>query len=258
MAGARFSSVTTRAGLVAVTCSTLVLGVATGSRVPASTSRKIDGPSTVLWAWQRPEDLRFVDPARVAVAALVGTVYVERASWRVEPRANPLRLAPATQVLPVVRVEVAAGAAAALDDAMARNVAQAIARLARGPAVQVDFDATVSQRPFARALLRELRAALPSPSRLSVTALASTCFDGGAAALGADEVVPMLFRMGVEGAPLRRRVERHGLPPPCDRAFGLSTDEPRVRLPRGVRLYLFAPRAWDAALVARALQEMPR
>jgi hypothetical protein len=257
VAGARRSE-TSRAVLVAATCSMLVLGLVAGSRVALPMRRAFDGPSTVLWAWQRPEDLRFVDPARVAVAALVGTVYIDGKGWRVEPRMNPLRLAPATQVLPVVRVEVAGGAAAALDDALAREVAQAIAELARGPAVQVDFDATFSQRPFARALLAELRDALPSPSHVSVTALASTCFDGGAAALGADEVVPMLFRMGIEGAPLRRRVERDGLPPPCDRAIGLITDEPRLRLPRGVRLYLFAPRAWNAQLLAEVLRETSR
>ncbi len=255
MAGARFSSETSRAALIAATCSMLLLGLVAGSRVASPMRRASVGPSTVLWAWQRPEDLRFVDPTRVAVAALVGTVHVDGAGWRVEPRMNPLRLAPATQVLPVVRVEVGGGAAAALDDALAREVAKAIAALARGPAVQVDFDATVSQRPFARALLAALRDALPSPSHVSVTALASTCFDGGAAALDADEIVPMLFRMGVEGAPLRRRVERDGLPPPCDRALGLITDEPWVRPPRGVRLYLFAPRAWDAQLLAEALRE---
>jgi len=258
VAAARWSRVTSRIGLAAAASSTLSLGMLVGSQVPTSTALTPELPLTVLWAWQRPEDLRFVDPATVGVAALVGTVHVDQDGWRMEPRANALRLSPGTRLLPVVRVEVERGAAAALDRRLSRDLARAVAALARGPRLQVDFDATASQRPFARDLLAELRRALPQPSHLSVTALASSCFDGSAAALDADEVVPMLFRMGVESAPLRRRVHRHGLPPPCERAVGLATDEPRVRPRRGARLYLFAPRAWDAALLAEGLRETAR
>src|SRR5438309_12019664 len=35
-----------------------------------------DLPNVVLWAWERPEDLRFIDPQRTGVAFLAATVSI--------------------------------------------------------------------------------------------------------------------------------------------------------------------------------------
>ncbi|HET6861920.1 MAG TPA: hypothetical protein VFH91_02705, partial [Pyrinomonadaceae bacterium] len=31
-------------------------------------------PQTVVWAWERPEDLKFIDPAKIGVAYLAKTI----------------------------------------------------------------------------------------------------------------------------------------------------------------------------------------
>jgi hypothetical protein len=47
-------------------------------------------PSVLLWAWERPEDLRFAPQLGVGVAALDRTVTLRGAAIRVEPRRQPL------------------------------------------------------------------------------------------------------------------------------------------------------------------------
>ena len=250
---------------VAVALAALGSGVLVGR---ATTTPPLATPlpevEIVLWAWERPEDLRFVDPDRVSVAPLVGTVRLHAGGLDVRPRSNALRLPAGVDVLPVVRVEVDRRSPPRLDGALADRAAAAVVGLARGAAVQVDFDAALSQRQFQRQLVERIRRRLPEGAFLSATALASSCLDGGAALLAVDEhldeVVPMLFRLGPEAAPLRRRLARGlPLPPPCDRALGLATDEPASTVPPShVRLYLFAPRAWDGALLREALAEVHR
>jgi hypothetical protein len=224
----------------------------------ASANGTAAAPELVPWAWHRREDLRFLAPGST-VAALVGTLELAGDDVVVAPRLQPLLVAPGAVVLPVVRVEVSRPVPPQLSRGLASQAAAAIARLARGSAVQVDFDATLSQRPFQRELLLELRRRLPAPAFVSVTALASTCLDGSAASLPADEVVPMLFRMGPDTAAVLRRIARRGgLPPPCATAVGLATDEPAPTPPGIVRVFLFAPRSWDRATFDRARLEISR
>ncbi len=215
-------------------------------------------PRVMLWAWERPEDLRFVDPRTTGIAFLAGTVRLAGERVAGAPRRQPLRTRRDARVLAVVRVEVDHRTPPVLDAAQAVAAAGAVARLAGPGPVQVDFDAAVSERPFQRRLLAALRARLPPGAFLSVTALVSSCLDGSAARLGADEVVPMALRLGPEGPALRRRLARRPLPAPCDRALGVATDEPAVPRPPGVRLYLFSPRPWDRAALDAALEAPAR
>ena len=67
-------------------------------------------PRLVLWAWERPEDLRFLDPQPVAVAFLAGTVELRHAEMGFRPRLQPLHVSRRMKLLAVVRVEVTANA----------------------------------------------------------------------------------------------------------------------------------------------------
>ena len=125
-------------------------------------------------------------------------------------------------------------------------------------AVQVDYDATVSERPFYRALLQDLRRSLPESVRLSITALASWCMgDPWLAGLPIDEAVPMLFRMGPDRLPVLLHLESGGDfgEAACQQSVGISTDEPVRWLPAGRRLYVFHPRSWSHGAVQKVLQE---
>jgi hypothetical protein len=120
--------------------------------------------------------------------------------------------------------------------------------------VQLDFDATSSQRAFYAALIRDVRAALPDTLGLSITALASWCDgDPWLGGLPVDECVPMLFRMGRDESEIARRLDRGGdlRARVAGSALGVSLDE-RRRVPRRERVYVFNTRRWNAADLEQA------
>jgi hypothetical protein len=126
--------------------------------------------------------------------------------------------------------------------------------------VQIDFDATVSERNFYRSLLETLRRDLPASTRLSITALASWCAgDDWLSDLPIDEAVPMLFRLGVDRRQFHRRLET-GQPfesRMCQKSAGVSTDEP-VNPPPVARLYIFNPKPWSKSSFAAAMEAYQR
>ena len=162
-------------------------------------------PSIVLWAWERPENLEFIDPHTTGIAFLARTVFLRNGAVSVQPRLNPLRYTPGASLMAVVRVEsdrsvlppVAAAAAAISEAGTIPGVR----------ALQVDFDATLSQRAFYRNILNRVRADLRPDLPLSITALASWCeADHWIDGLPVAEAVPMLFRMGPGERPERSSV----------------------------------------------------
>jgi hypothetical protein len=109
-------------------------------------------------------------------------------------------------------------------------------------ALQVDFDARLSEREWYRQLLQELSPGLKTSTPLSITALASWCDrDTWLEGLPVSDAVPMLFRMGA-GEPKATRDFKVGA---CRASFGISTDELPTDLPHGRRLFVFHPRPWD-------------
>jgi hypothetical protein len=201
---------------------------------------------TVVWAWERPEDLRAIDPARVGVAWLASTVILRGDGAEVRPRLQPLRVPDGTELTAVVRVEVDRRAER-LGDGQRAAVRAEVARLAaRSARVQIDFDARKSQRDFYRHLLIELRRALPSRVTLSMTALASWCLDDPwIADLPVDEAVPMLYRLGPARGDVERALGRGFGPRVCRGSVGLATDEPRAT--SAERVYWFNPKPWNTA-----------
>ena len=195
-------------------------------------------PRLVLWAWERPERMEFVDPTVAAVAYLARTVQWRDGAVELRPRLQPLRVRPGVRLMAVVRLQ----GSGPLPDA--GQIAPVILRDMARPAIsalQVDFDARRSERLWYAGLLKRLREGLPRNMPLSITALASWCAgDPWIAGLPVNDAVPMLFRMGA-GEPRTVRDFRVGL---CRSSLGVSTDELPQRLPTGKRLFIFHPRAW--------------
>ena len=257
---------------------------------PPTTERKV-----ILWAWERPEDLTFIDTEKVGVAFLAKTIYLRGDKVIVKPRMQPLKLAPGTKLTAVVRIETrgtetargtvttrgtetargvetgrgtetARGLETSRDDipsfsaSQLERVSREIRNLSAVSQIQIDFDATLSERNFYRSLLTEVRRQLPSSVGLSMTALASWCAgDDWLRDLPIDEAVPMLFRLGVEQQQFQRRLET-GRPfesQMCRNAAGVSTDEP-VKPPAVSRLYVFSPAAWTKESFARAMEVYKR
>jgi hypothetical protein len=210
-------------------------------------------PRLMLWAWERPTDLRALD-ADVGVAFLAQTLIVRKGAVAVEPRRNPLRVAAHTPLVAVTRVE---SSGQALASAMSTTMAAAIAgtmSLPRVRGVQIDFDAAESERAFYRTLVRQVRQAVGPGVPLSITALASWCAqDRWMAGLPVDEAVPMLFRMGPLHAPyvgLARSPSAAAAE--CRGALGTSLDEPLHLRAAGRRVYVFTASPWTAASLTQA------
>lgn len=209
-------------------------------------------PSVFLWAWEVPENLQFLDPHAAGVAFLARTVCLRDGTVSVRPRLQPLRYAPGTVLMAVVRVEPQDSNLPSVDAA-----STAIAEAAAIPhvrALQVDFDATLSQRTYYRDLLANLRRRVPQATPISMTALTSWCrSDGWIAGLPVVEAVPMLFRMGPGERPARTF-----RPELCQSSAGVSVDEPLREPPSAARLYIFNPRPWTEATYRAALREVRR
>jgi hypothetical protein len=218
-------------------------------------------PRVFLWAWERPERLDFIDPAREGVAFHAVTFQVSGDAVTPYRRRQPLVMPPGTYRMAVMRIEVARGTVPgdAHRAQLVRLITEQVARQAPD-AVQVDYDARASERPFYRALLSDLRAALPAGSRLSMTALASWCLDDGwLSGLLVDEVVPMVFRMGADSPLVRSELARRGDfdRARCRQSVGFVTDEPVPALPPGRRIYWFNPRSWSAQDLQRIREKSP-
>ncbi len=212
-------------------------------------------PLVVLWAWERPVDLRFINPRETGVAFLARTIHLRANEVVVRPRLQPLDLPEGTRVIAVARVESSSRRKLDLSPQQIDELAAAIAEMARFPnisSIQIDFDATRSERTFYHDVILAVRGRLPASVALSITALASWCSDDDwISDLPIDEAVPMLFRMGPDGRQIRNRVAFGEEFParPCRNSYGISTDEPLRNLSAAKRLYVFNPDAWTESSV---------
>src|ERR1700690_4460677 len=75
-----------------------------------SSSGRMGGlPSRMLWAWERPEDLRALDTRKAGVAYLAWTFTIRGDEVVVYPRRQALLIPPETVLLAVARIEVEHG-----------------------------------------------------------------------------------------------------------------------------------------------------
>jgi len=216
-------------------------------------------PPIMIWAWERPESLRFIDSDKVGVAFLAKTIQLRGDSITTQPRLQTLDLAEKTQRVAVVRIEASRTERPQLTVSQKGLVASEISDLLSLPnlaAIQIDFDATLSEREFYRQLLFSVRQKLPPNMPLSITALASWCTgDNWLADLPIDEAVPMLFRLGAEEHQFRLLLNSgEGFKSrPCENAAGVSIDE--IIQPLSVqRLYLFSPHSWSQSSLMTAME----
>ena len=207
--------------------------------------RDSDTPEYYLWAWRRPEDLSFIDPDRERIAVWTATIFIEDGETKVERRTTPVSYPVGTELVAVIRLEVAGTYGARMAKSTARLVRESGAGF--GPVeYQVDFDAVYSQRAFYAMLLEELNE-LIGEAALSITALASWCMsDNWIGSLPIEAAVPMLYRMGPdrESVAARLRDERGFVEPMCAGNVGYSGDEELLPVDGIERVFLFHPMPW--------------
>lgn len=215
-------------------------------------------PRLTLWAWERREDLHAIDTHRFAVAYLDQTLTIGL-TVEVQPRRNLLVIPSASTRIAVIRIE--APHTAVLNDETRREITEAILSTARQPgisALQIDFDATRSQREFYRDLLFDVRRKMPANLPLSITALASWCsWDDWIRDLPVDEAVPMLFRMEPDHRHAPNTVDEFVIREPlCRSSVGVSTTEFWPSNLDGKRVYIFADKGWRADTPTEVLRRL--
>ncbi|MCU1265104.1 MAG: hypothetical protein JWM21_1422 [Acidobacteria bacterium] len=221
-------------------------------------------PRIILWAWERPEKLDFIDTDRTGVAYLAKTIYLRNETVVSRPRLQPLSVRPGTVLTAVARIETDRFAVPSLSHSQIDSAAKEISGLAQLPnitAVQIDFDARVSERSFYADLLTAVRKALPSTTTLSITALVSWCQgDDWIDKLPVDEAVPMLFRMGVDRRQILSNLDSgEGFQAPlCGQSAGVSVDETLTDAPASERIYVFNPDSWTPDSVAKVMEKYQR
>ena len=211
-------------------------------------------PNIILWAWERPENLEFIDSSKIAVAFLAQTIELNGDKVEIKPRRQPLNVPPETKMIAVTRIETnKKGEKVALSDLQRAEILRlllATLELKNVSEIQLDFDVTVSEREFYRKLLQELRPKLPPNIVLSITALASWCVsDNWIHDLPVNEAVPMAFDMGADDKTIREFLAsgQDWQEPLCQKSYGISLNEPlKMKFKPNRKFYLFTsnPNGW--------------
>lgn len=207
-------------------------------------------PSVYLWAWDRPEDLRFVEP-HIGIAYFAGEIDLGAKKPEFRPRQKPLLVSKGQPVLPVLHVRARRGGH--YGNVEQQLILDAIRRLMAESStekIQLDFEVYHSQRNFYKNLVRTIKEKNPH-RKLSVTALASWCgHDSWLVGLPVAEIVPMLFDPSHKKGDANHQLPQASL---CKESVGLANYETYATLPRAKIYYLFSNRAWRREDVIRML-----
>ncbi len=213
-------------------------------------------PQKMLWAWEREEDLKFIDPIEFGVAFLAQTIFLENDRVIPRQRRQPLEIPPGTYLIAVTRIETNKETVRrpTLGVSAVSQAAFLIKRTLELPdvrGVQIDFDAGASERSFYRQLAAEVRKQLPAGKSFTITSLASWCTgDAWFGDFPVDEAVPMVFQMGADSENIKTFL-RNGNDWPeslCRASYGISLEEGRVDgMKEGRRTFYFKNTQWEKA-----------
>ena len=211
-------------------------------------------PPKILWAWERNEDLRFLDANKFGVAFIAQTLTLTGDEVIFRPRRQPLALPDNIYLIAVTRIETVKEnpKRPTLSEEQRTQIVNLIKKTLELPnvkAVQTDFDAVVSERKFYRDAMKDLRQNLPENTPLTMTSLASWCVgDNWFNDFPVDEAVPMAFDMGADDKAIRDFLgkENDWREPLCRGSYGVSIDDPlNVKLKPERRIYYFKSSAWE-------------
>lgn len=211
-------------------------------------------PGKILWVWERPEDLRFIDPRNFGVAFLSQTLFLQAGEVIFRPRRQPLDVSPDAYLIAVTRIETNKqnDKRPAFSDEQKKKIILLIKKTLELPnvkAIQIDFDAVASERIFYKKLVVELQKQLPESVPFTITSLASWCVgDAWFNDFPIDEAVPMAFQMGADDKAIRDFLSKENdwSEPLCRGSYGISVDEPlNVNFKPQRRFYYFKSRSWE-------------
>jgi hypothetical protein len=209
-------------------------------------------PPVILWAWEREEDLKFIDSDRIGVAYLAQTIVLQGGDTVLKPRRQPLQVNENTYLIAVTRIETNKQLRPDLSEKQMDDAIDLILKTLQKKnvkALQIDFDVVTSERDFYRKLLNKLRPQMAKEIPLTITALASFCIgDTWYGDLPVDEAVPMIFRMGADDEKVKKYLisGKDFNESLCLTSYGLSLDEPiNTEFRQNRRFYIFNNRSWN-------------
>src|SRR5436189_191132 len=146
----RFSHRNVIVGLGGMTLLAVLLAIGLVTTRSVISKRTVSGhekrldqmPRVVLWAWERPTDLRFIDPSQIAVAFLARTIHLRGDEVVTRPRLQPLKLPEGVAVIAVARVESDATKKPELSNEQGGKLVASITEMASLPnlsSIQIDF-----------------------------------------------------------------------------------------------------------------------
>ncbi len=239
--------------LTAILCATLFFSESCQRKSEINAERNGEMPPKILWAWERPEDLRFLDANEFGAAFLAQTLLLRNNEVLTQTRRQSLQIAPNAYLIAVTRIETDKKSnrpeLSVEQKEKAVFLIKKTLELPNVKAVQIDFDALVSERDFYREIVKELKKQLPENTPLTMTALASWCVgDAWFGDFPVDEAVPMAFDMGADDQTIRVFLanDNDWREPLCRRSYGIAVDEPlKANFRPNRRFFYFKSKAWQ-------------
>lgn len=227
-------------------------------------------PQLMLWAWERPEDLRFIDSKTTGIAYLAATIKSRNNRIICVNRHQPLQVPTGAYLMAVVRIE-SDGALNETSTAALETIIAIVPHLLRANVrgVQFDFDARKSERGWYKNFLIKVRESLPADVFLSMTSLASWCLGDDwitSSHLPTDEVVPMFFEMGADSRPIASLLDNGNTFGHAFKSIGISDKDKAINKLIGKsvagilkpipRVYMFSRTPWNQARAQSLMQEV--
>lgn len=224
-------------------------------------------PKIIIWAWERPENLLFINDKNIGVAFLAGSIIFKDSKITIKPRLQPLLINREIPMIPVIRIDnLDKNNQLQLSDDQFSEVLEFIIKTCSQNKIagcQLDFDAKISERDFYKKLIIKVRNGIPKSIPLSITALASWCdINSWLDDLPIDEAIPMFFRLGTDEYLIRNNLvgESFMKAKICQNSIGISIDEPLPpsKYLKNRKIYIFNPHPWTHEDFSNILKEVER
>lgn len=163
----------------------------------AKTNQETTNSKSVIWIWDKEEDLSSISAEKYRIAPLLCTIQLQARTIRIEPRHHRIIAPHSIETIGVIRIESPKHYQFQLTKDHILQIGMSISGLQRKyqlKEIQIDFDSVSSERLFYQELLLYIRSTLPSDIKISITALASWfAFDRWWQDLPVDEIVFMFY-----------------------------------------------------------------
>jgi hypothetical protein len=208
-------------------------------------------PKIIIWAWERPENLLFLNDEKIEVAFFAGSIIFSNSEVNIKPRLQPLSVKPGTPMIPVIRIDNL-NENTQLNNGQISKALEFIIKTCSQDKIsgcQIDFDAKNSEINLYQNLIIRVKSEIPKSVPLSITALVSWCDNNSwLDSLPIEEAVPMFFRLGLDEYLIKSDSvgESFMKAKNCQKSVGISVDEdlPRAKYLKNRTIYIFNPEPW--------------